>query len=74
MVRMGIRKQSGANTVEVAREARVVMEKINQERDDLELMMIIDQSVFIQNSINNVQKCSLMGWITGYLYFISFPA
>ncbi|MFC2088650.1 efflux RND transporter permease subunit [Calditrichota bacterium] len=61
MVRLGIRKQSGANTVEVAREARAVMEKINQERDDLDLMMIIDQSVFIQNSINNVQNAALWG-------------
>lgn len=61
MVRMGIRKQSGANTVEVASEARKVMDKINSERDDLELMMIIDQSVFIQNSINNVQNAALWG-------------
>jgi len=61
MVRLGIRKQSGANTVEVAREARKVMEKINQERDDLQLMMIIDQSEFIQNSINNVKNSALWG-------------
>jgi HAE1 family hydrophobic/amphiphilic exporter-1 len=60
-VRLGIRKQSGANTVEVAREARIVMNKINQERDDLELLMIIDQSEFIQNSINNVQNSALWG-------------
>jgi HAE1 family hydrophobic/amphiphilic exporter-1 len=61
MVRLGIRKQSGANTVEVAREARKVMEKVNQERDDLQLMMIIDQSEFIQNSINNVKNSALWG-------------
>lgn len=61
MVRLGVRKQSGANTVEVAREARKVMEKINRERDDLNLMMVIDQSVFIQNSINNVMNSALWG-------------
>jgi HAE1 family hydrophobic/amphiphilic exporter-1 len=61
MVRIGIRKQSGANTVAVAREARAVMEQINQERDDLELLMVIDQSEFIKNSINNVQKSAIWG-------------
>jgi len=61
MVRLGIRKQSGANTVEVAREARDVMKKINQERDDLELLMVIDQSEFIQASIDNVESSALWG-------------
>ncbi|MBN2364914.1 MAG: efflux RND transporter permease subunit, partial [Calditrichaeota bacterium] len=61
MIRLGIRKQSGANTVAVAREARKVMARINQERDDLKLLMVIDQSDFIQNSINNVQNSALWG-------------
>lgn len=60
-VRMGIRKQSGANTVEVAREARKIMDKINKERDDIQLMMIIDQSEFIQNSIDNVENSAIWG-------------
>jgi HAE1 family hydrophobic/amphiphilic exporter-1 len=63
MVRLGVRKQSGANTVEVAREARKVMDKINLERNDLELMMVIDQSEFIQNSIDNVMNSALWGGI-----------
>jgi HAE1 family hydrophobic/amphiphilic exporter-1 len=61
MVRLGVRKQSGANTVAVAKEARAVMEQINRERNDIELIMIIDQSEFIQNSINNVQQSALWG-------------
>ncbi|TFH02435.1 MAG: efflux RND transporter permease subunit [Calditrichales bacterium] len=61
MVRLGIRKQSGANTVAVAAEARKVMAKINAERDDIELMMVVDQSEFIQNSINNVQNSAMWG-------------
>ncbi len=61
MVRLGIRKQSGANTVAVARKARAVMEQIDRERDDIRLLMVIDQSEFIQNSINNVQKSALWG-------------
>ncbi len=61
MVRMGIRKQSGANTVAVAREVRDVMDQIDRERDGIKLMMIIDQSEFIQNSINNVQQAAIWG-------------
>ncbi|MBD3299159.1 MAG: MMPL family transporter [candidate division Zixibacteria bacterium] len=61
MVRLGIRKQSGANTVAVAADVRDVMHEIDLERDDIELMMIIDQSEFIQDSINNVQNAALWG-------------
>ena len=61
MIRLGVRKQSGANTVAVAREARQVMARINQERTDMELLMIIDQSEFIKDSISNVQKAALWG-------------
>ncbi len=37
------------------------MERINQERDDLQLLMVIDQSEFIQNSINNVKNSAFWG-------------
>ncbi len=61
MVRLGIRKQSGANTVAVAEAAREVMDQIDRERDDLDLMMVIDQSEFIQNSIDNVKQSTIWG-------------
>jgi len=72
MVRLGIRKQSGANTVEVARQARAVMEQINQERDDLNLLLVIDQSDFIQNSIDNVKQSALFGGILAILILYVF--
>ncbi|MDX9856687.1 MAG: efflux RND transporter permease subunit [candidate division Zixibacteria bacterium] len=61
MVRLGVRKQSGANTVAVAEQVRDVMEQIDRERDDINLLIVIDQSEFIQNSINNVQNSALWG-------------
>lgn len=61
MVRFGIRKQTGANTVAVAEEIREEVERINAERDDMELFVTIDQSEFIQNSINNVQSSAIWG-------------
>ncbi len=61
MLRMGVQKQSGANTVAVAARARAVMEEINGERDDIELLLVTDQSNFIQNSIDNVEQSALWG-------------
>ncbi|MDX1617658.1 MAG: efflux RND transporter permease subunit [Balneolaceae bacterium] len=61
MVRFGIRKQTGANTVAVAEEIREEIDRINRERDDMELFVTIDQSEFIQNSIDNVQSAAIWG-------------
>ncbi len=61
MVRLGVRKQSGANTVAVAEQIRREMDRINAERDDISLMMVIDQSDFIQNSIDTVTQSALFG-------------
>ena len=72
MVRMGVRKQSGANTVAVAEAARKVMDQINRERDDVDLMMVIDQSEFIKNSISNVQKSALWGGLLAILILYVF--
>lgn len=61
MVRFGIRKQTGANTVAVAEEIRKEVEKINNERNDLDLFITTDQSEFIQSSIDNVQSSAIWG-------------
>ncbi len=61
MVRFGIRKQTGANTVAVAEEIRTEVERINAERSDLNLFVTTDQSEFIQSSIDNVQNSALWG-------------
>jgi HAE1 family hydrophobic/amphiphilic exporter-1 len=61
MVRFGIRKQTGANTVAVAAEIREEIERINQERTDMNLFVTTDQSEFIQNSIDNVQSSAVYG-------------
>jgi HAE1 family hydrophobic/amphiphilic exporter-1 len=61
MLRMAVQKQSGSNTVAVAEKAREVMEEINNERNDINLLMVMDQSEFIQNSIDNVQQSAMWG-------------
>ena len=61
MIRMGIRKQTGSNTVEVSRLIHREVERINAEREELNLLVVTDQSEFIQNSIDNVQQAAMWG-------------
>lgn len=61
MVRLGIRKQTGANTVAVSEGIQKEIDRINLERDDLKLTVVTDQSTFIQNSIDNVQQSAVWG-------------
>ncbi len=73
MVRFGIRKQTGANTVAVAQQIREEVERINSQRNDLNLFITTDQSTFIQSSIDNVQSAAIWGALLAvvvlYIFF-----
>lgn len=60
-VRFFIRKQTGANTVEVAESVSEIVNQINAERNDLNLFITTDTSKFIQDSIDNVQNSAVWG-------------
>lgn len=72
MIRMGIRKQTGANTVAVAEQVNQELERINQERNDLEILMVTDQSEFIQDSIDSVRNSALWGGILAVIVLMAF--
>lgn len=72
MVRFGIRKQTGANTVAVADEIREEIERINAEREDMTLFVTTDQSDFIQDSIDNVQNSAMWGAILAIFILYMF--
>jgi HAE1 family hydrophobic/amphiphilic exporter-1 len=61
MLRFGVNKQSGANTIAVAAAIRSELARINAERDDVVLFVASDQSTFIQQSIDNVKQSALFG-------------
>ena len=61
VVRMGIQKQSGANTVAVAQDIRDEVDRINADRSDLELTVTSDQSIFIRQSMSSVQSAAVWG-------------
>ncbi len=72
MVRFGIRKQTGANTVAVAEEIREEVQRINEQRSDLQMFVTTDQSEFIQRSINNVQTNALWGALLALIVLYLF--
>ncbi|MGH7337815.1 MAG: efflux RND transporter permease subunit, partial [Myxococcota bacterium] len=60
-IHLGVQKQSGGNTVAVARAVRAEAERIHAERDDVRFTVVADQSEFIRDSISNVQSSALYG-------------
>ena len=72
MVRLGIRKQTGANTVAVSEGIQREIDRINTEREDLRLTVVTDQSTFIQNSIDNVRQSAIWGAFLAILVLYLF--
>ena len=72
MIRFGIRKQSGANTVDVAAAIRAEAERLNNVRDDVDLLVMRDQSQFIQDSIDNVRNSAVWGGILAIIVLFAF--
>jgi hydrophobic/amphiphilic exporter-1 (mainly G- bacteria), HAE1 family len=72
MIRMGIRKQTGANTVAVSEGIHREIERINAERDDINLLVVTDQSEFIQDSIDNVQQAAIWGALLAIIVLYLF--
>lgn len=58
-----IQKQTDANTVEVANRVRTKMEDIKKDYNSLNVFLGMDQSEFIQNSIDNVSQNAVLGGI-----------
>jgi len=72
VVRIGIQKQSGSNTVAVADAIREETDRINEDRSDLELTVVSDQSEFIRQSMNSVQSSALWGGLLAILVLYLF--
>ena len=60
-LRMSIRKQSGANSVEVSRQVEREIERINRDFPDIRVTVINDSSKFIERAIANVRDATLYG-------------
>lgn len=73
MVGLGITKQSTANTLEVARNARALLDKINAELPQgMSLLRSYDSSVFIEQSIKEVYQTLLIAMVLVILVIYIF--
>ncbi len=71
-IRLSINKQSGKNTVEVARGALKELESINRDIPQIKIIPIIDTSEYIQNSIRNVGSSAIYGGILAVIVLLVF--
>ncbi len=71
-IRLSVNKQSGKNTVEVARGALKELERINHDIPQIKIISIIDTSDYIQRSISNVGSSAVYGGILAVIVLLVF--
>ena len=71
-LRISVSKQSGANTVNVARGVRAEMAAINRDIPQLRLIALIDTSRYIKQSISNMGYAILLGGILAVMILFLF--
>jgi len=71
-LRFSIRKQSGSNTVLVAEKVREDLDKISKSFPGISIWPIMDQSVFITRSIDNVRSAAISGSILAIFILLIF--
>ncbi|MBN2687261.1 MAG: efflux RND transporter permease subunit, partial [Deltaproteobacteria bacterium] len=71
-VRLGVTKQSGSNTVDVAKKVLEEVRVINRDIPQIHITPIIDTSDYIQNSITNVGTMAIYGGILAILVLLFF--
>lgn len=72
-VALVVRKQSGANTVEVAKQVKAELKKFGDAiPEGIEAQVVVDNSLYIEASINDVQFDLLFGAILTVLIILAF--
>ena len=71
-IRMAVNKQSGTNTVDVAKGVLKEIDRINADMPQIHITTILDTSDYIQRSISNVGTSILFGGILAVLVLLFF--
>ena len=71
-LRLSIRKQAGANTVQVAKAVHAELEKIREDYSHLTIVATMDSAIFIQRSIANVRDSAISGAVLVVLVLFLF--
>lgn len=69
---LAVYKQSGSNTMAVAKAVRQEMNKLNQEYSHLRLTPIFDSSTYIRQSVDTVSGSALYGGLLAILVILGF--
>lgn len=71
-ISISVQKQTNANTVNVVRDVKDELKKIEVEYPDAKIQLIFDQGDFIEKSINNVSGNATMGGLLAVLILFIF--
>jgi HAE1 family hydrophobic/amphiphilic exporter-1 len=71
-IRIAVRKQSGANTVNVAKSVLAELERVTKDLPQLKVIPLIDTSRFIENAIKNVARSAAYGGLFAILILLLF--
>jgi len=71
-ISLSVNKQSGKNTVEVARAALKELERINHDIPQIKIIPTVDTSDYIQRSIRNVGSAAIYGGILAVIILLVF--
>ena len=69
---VSVRKQSGTNTVQVADRVKKELAALGEERSDLNLVAVQDQSIFVRNSFEDAMRELLIGALAASLVVLLF--
>ena len=71
-IRLSVSKQSGKNTVEVAKAVLKEIENVQQDIPQITITPIIDSSEYIESSIKNVGRAALYGGLLAIVVLLVF--
>ena len=71
-IQISVNKQSGTNTVRVAQGVLEEVENINRSIPQVKVVPLVDQSIYISRSINNVASSVVIGGILAVLILLFF--
>lgn len=69
---LAVNKQSGVNTVEIANKAKAAMEQYTQDNPTLQWDLLMDQSDYINQSVNSVIQNIIMGVVLAAIVLFVF--
>jgi HAE1 family hydrophobic/amphiphilic exporter-1 len=71
-VQLQVQKQSGKNTVQVAHGVKAEVERVNREVPGIKMIVMQDNSLFIERAIANVQEHALIGGVLVVFIIFAF--